>query len=344
MQFEAVLASAGSKGDAPSRFELRSNPATDEVVFYVSPDPALPQKPRDYSHATRGGNRCATRARPAVDARCPFCPGNEKLCNADLATVTTDGAWTARAFENAFPIFHALDGSAATGDRLAARGAMEVLVAARGHNEGLADLSPAAAGELVTLARDRFNALAARRGARSVRVFQNHGARAGASISHAHWQCVALGFVPPNALRRAAAQARGDACPVHALMDAPETLVWEDANARAFAVVAPRSGTVWVAPRRRRARIGELTDAECRSLGAGLRTVARAMDAAWDDPDFNLVAHSAALGATERFQAYFEVAPHRREDASLGTLQYDVPISHLSPEQCAAELRKFTSS
>ena len=285
MQFEAVLASAESKGDAPSRFELRSNPATDEVVFYVSPDPALPQKPRDYSHATRGGNRCATRARPAVDARCPFCPGNEKLCNADLATVTTDGAWTARAFENAFPIFHALDGATGAGDRLAARGAMEVLVAARGHNEGLADLSPAAAGELVTLARDRFNALAARRGARSVRVFQNHGARAGASISHAHWQCVALGFVPPNALRRAAAQARGDACPVHALMDAPETLVWEDANARAFAVVAPRSGTVWVAPRRRRARIGELTDAECRSLGAGLRTVARAMDAAWDDPD-----------------------------------------------------------
>ena len=53
MQFEAVLASAESKGDAPSRFELRSNPATDEVVFYVSPDPALPQKPRDYSHATR---------------------------------------------------------------------------------------------------------------------------------------------------------------------------------------------------------------------------------------------------------------------------------------------------
>ena len=348
MQFEAVLASAESKGDAPSRFELRSNPATDEVVFYVSPDPALPQKPRDYSHATRGGNRCATRARPAVDARCPFCPGNEKLCNADLATVTTDGAWTARAFENAFPIFHALDGATGAGDRLAARGAgdrlaargaMEVLVAARGHNEGLADLSPAAAGELVTLARDRFNALAARRGARSVRVFQNHGARAGASISHAHWQCVALGFVPPNALRRAAAQARGDACPVHALMDAPETLVWEDANARAFAVVAPRSGTVWVAPRRRRARIGELTDAECRSLGAGLRTVARAMDAAWDDPDFNLVAHSAALGATERFQAYFEVAPHRREDASLGTLQYDVPISHLSPEQCATELK-----
>ena len=104
-----------------------------------------------------------------------------------------------------------------------------------------------------------------------------------------------------------------------------------------FAVVAPRRGTVWVAPRRRRLMIGELTDAECRSLGAGLRHVARAMDAAWDDPDFNLVAHSAALGATERFQAYFEVAPHRREDASLGTLQYDVPISHLSPEQCAAE-------
>ena len=118
MQFEAVLASAGSKGDAPSRFELRSNPATDEVVLYVLPDPALPQKPRHYSHASRGGNRCATRARPAVDARCPFCPGNEKLCNADLATVTTDGAWTARAFENAFPIFHALDGATGAGDRL----------------------------------------------------------------------------------------------------------------------------------------------------------------------------------------------------------------------------------
>ena len=97
-----------------------------------------------------------------------------------------------------------------------------------------------------------------------------------------------------------------------------------------------------MAPRRRRSRIGELTDDECRSIGEGLRTVARAMCQAWDDPDFNLVAHSAALASTERFQTYFELAPHRREDASLGTIQYDVPISHLSPEQCKAELRKYS--
>ena len=89
------------------------------------------------------------------------------------------------------------------GDRLAACGQMEVLVAARAHNEGLADLSPAAAGELVTLARDRFNALAARRGARSVRVFQNHGARAGASISVAERRArVNGGQCSPSTVRR----------------------------------------------------------------------------------------------------------------------------------------------
>lgn len=345
MQFAAVLASAPSEGDAPSRFELRSNPATDEVVFYVAPDPSLPAKPRDTgANATRGAGRPATRSRPPVDARCPFCPGNEARCSADLATVHDDGgAWTARAFENAFPIFYPLHNVAGgAGGRLAARGAMEVLVAARGHNAGLADLPPRRAGELVALARDRFNALSRRPGARCVRVFQNHGARAGASISHAHWQVVALGFVPPGALRRAAAQARGEACHVHALMRAPETVVWEDDLAVAFCVVAPRAGTVWVAPRRRLARLGDLTDPECRSLGAGLRCVCRALTDAWDDPDFNLVAHSAAIGTTGRFQAYVEVAPHRREDASLGTLQYDVPISHLPPEACAAELRKFS--
>lgn len=78
-------------------------------------------------------------------------------------------------------------------------------------------------------------------------------------------------------------------------------------------------------------------DALCRALGRGLRFVAAAAAAAWDDVDYNAVWRGAT--SPGRFHCYCEFAPHRREDASLGQLQYDVPISHLSPEAAAAALR-----
>jgi len=73
-------------------------------------------------------------------------------------------------------------------------------------------------------------------------------------------------------------------------------------------------------------------------IQVALQRVAQLASAAWADPDYNIAFQSRPRGETGRFHFYAVFAPHRREDASLGRLQYGLPISGLVPEACAAEL------
>ena len=197
--FAELLAEDEDAGaGACDRYVIRDNLVADECVLYLgAPADALgatSTKPRDTgATARRGGGRAATHERPRTSASCPFCPGNERLCADAVAEVcTADGAWAARCFENRFPIFHALgSGGARPGANYArATARMEVVVAARRHDVDLAQQSADEVGRLVRLARDRARAVAGAPGCRHVRVFQNHGSRAGGSLVHAHWQVV----------------------------------------------------------------------------------------------------------------------------------------------------------
>jgi len=260
------------------RFVLRTNEATEEQVLYVRP---VAVKPRDTASiaTTRGGGRARTESRPERDASCPFCPGNEAQCS-ELTAQLCDagGAWTARCFANRFPIFYPPGTGGAAHPQglnipLRAAGQMEVIVCTRRHDAALAEMAPADAGALVVLARDRARHLLAVRpsdaskpSAKQIRIFCNHGARAGGSLLHAHWQCVAVDFVPPEAARFAAAQARCAADPVAAVL--AENIVYEDELVVAAAVVAAQAGTVWVAPRACLPCLEACDDATAAAMGA----------------------------------------------------------------------------
>ena len=79
---------------------------------------------------------------------------------------------------------------------------MEVIVAGRAHNESLALQTAAFAGDLVGMwqargraMRDADAAAAGAEGSAAIKhivYFTNHGARAGGSLAHAHWQLVGL--------------------------------------------------------------------------------------------------------------------------------------------------------
>ena len=86
---------------------MRRNPCTGEWVLYVTPSKSC-TKPRDYpSKSTRSRLRAHERAEH--DSSCPFCPGNEHLCNGDIFALRNGaGEWTARLFENKFPILQLL--------------------------------------------------------------------------------------------------------------------------------------------------------------------------------------------------------------------------------------------
>ncbi|KAJ8601007.1 hypothetical protein CTAYLR_009340 [Chrysophaeum taylorii] len=319
--------------DDENKFVIRHNPASDECVLYIAQN----TKPRDYVRSPRGGGRCRTHERPAREPSCPFCPGNEALCAAPVAVLGEP--WVARCFENRYPIFHALGTGRRTREHeIRAAGHMEVIVASRRHDVCLAQQTPDEVARLVLLWRDRFSALSPR--ARYVTQFINHGARAGGSLQHAHFQVVALQFVPPAVMRLVRAQSQ--AAPGCAICDAVkrarrERRVVFDADAVAFAETATHSGTVWITTACRR-RIDDATDHELTAFAHALQAVAKLAYDAFDDPDFNVAIYSAPTNSTSNFHFYAVYVPHLVEDCSLARIQYGMAATSMLPEIAAKTL------
>jgi UDPglucose--hexose-1-phosphate uridylyltransferase len=78
-------------------------------------------------------------------------------------------------------------------------GAHEVIIETPDHDKGLADLSPAEITSVLIAYRSRYLDLRRDMRFRYMVLFKNHGAPAGATISHAHSQLIAVPLMPPIA-------------------------------------------------------------------------------------------------------------------------------------------------
>uniref|UniRef100_A0A7S2MJU0 DUF4931 domain-containing protein n=1 Tax=Octactis speculum TaxID=3111310 RepID=A0A7S2MJU0_9STRA len=348
--------------------------------------PRVHERPEvDTSCAFCVGNesKCA----PCLETVPPGCSTVPVVGESNSNGSSGGGAWQARVFQNLFPVLHTLGTGqmlptgVAADVRVRAAGRMEVIVAGRGHNECLALQDPAFGGALVGLWQSRGRAMArtgdggkdAGTGAaaaaaanpssmtssssvRHIVYFTNHGARAGGSLQHAHWQVVGLQFIPPEMLRlRSAALAYktshdGRCCAqCDALQSvlssdaAASRVVYENACMVAYVAVATQGSTVWVVPKRCGADFLDAPPEEVAALGDALHVVTAALYEAFDDPDYNVTLHSALGGggsnSSNGFHYYLLVAPHLFADSSLGRFQYGMGCSGFLPEAAAAKLR-----
>lgn len=126
-----------------------------------------------------GENR---QARPLTSGtfRCPFCPGPEGEVGSEPFTVAV--------FPNRFPPFEN-------------PGAAEVVVYSPRHDDDLAYVDRDHMATVVQAWTARTNELAEREDVRQVFVFENRGARVGASIAHPHGQIYGYPAVAPRLLR-----------------------------------------------------------------------------------------------------------------------------------------------
>ena len=355
---------APASGDDPDRCVMRRNPCTGEWVLYVTPSESC-TKPRDYpSKSTRSRLRAHERAEH--DSSCPFCPGNEHLCNGDIFALRNGaGEWTARLFENKFPILHAHgtgrvipSTDAALDERVRAAARLEVLVASRRHNECNALQSGAVVGEMLALLQSR--ALELVRGpegkfTRHFAMFCNHGPRAGGSLQHPHWQMAACQFTPPELLtgievhqRHLEEQSSCVQCAHLAqLLSEPaeaSRIVLHNEQFVALCPVAAGGPTVWIVPRRCSPSFLEAREDELQALGSALQQVSAKIYNAYSDPDYNFSIRTTpgSVGGDEQgpFHWYVAVVAHIFEDCSLGKCQFGMAISGLLPEAVAAALRE----
>lgn len=194
------------KLDEPHR---RFNALTGEWVF-VSPQ----RTERPWQGALEVAAPPARAA--SYDPDCYLCPGNSRAGGARNPPYTSTYA-----FDNDFPAFLAVSGSAATPESQSSDGASpgvsaslfraqaqcgvcRVLCFSARHDQSLAQLSVAEIRAVVELWVQQVEDLS--RGWRYVQVFENKGASMGASNPHPHGQVWASDFIPTQIENEAARQ------------------------------------------------------------------------------------------------------------------------------------------
>ena len=148
---------------------------------------------------------------------CPMCPGNEHMTppavlvylkqNGDIKKAKDENGfrpknWLIRCVPNLFPAFAPPKDPADQANIMksesfgCAIGHHEVLIESPNHDDDPADTELPQLLHVINGYIDRLRELSAKPYVKYVSIFRNHGAEAGASLSHAHSQIIATPFVP----------------------------------------------------------------------------------------------------------------------------------------------------
>jgi UDPglucose--hexose-1-phosphate uridylyltransferase len=139
---------------------------------------------------------------------CPFCYGNEDKTPGEIFAIRPDGPpnspdWQVRVIPNKYPALRIEGDLNNRGygiyDVMNGIGAHEVVIETPDHDKGLADLSTAEITNVLIAYRSRYLDLRRDIRFRYMVLFKNHGELAGATLSHAHSQLIAVPLTPPVA-------------------------------------------------------------------------------------------------------------------------------------------------
>lgn len=193
-------------------------------------------------------------AAQAVHA-CPFCPGNEALTPPELYRIgggaPNQAGWDVRVVPNKFPItdMH------------------EVIIHSPSDTEDIETLPVEQVTKVFTAYRDRYRT---NQEFGQVMIFCNHGLAAGASLKHPHSQLV----VVPNQINLDAVE-----------MEPINNVVVENTN---FITYCPDFSQwpfeVWIAPKVKGKRFGEVTDPELPDLASVMQDTLKKIQNVLLDP------------------------------------------------------------
>ena len=328
--------------------ESRYDPHRGEWTL-IAPDRRARPHPAHYANAT-----------PAEeDPACPFCPGNESATPPEVAAIRDGGeentpGWRARCVANKYPAV--VSGEPTRGGEgvfasLKGGGRHEVLIDSPRHTKSLADLDESHAGGVLAMLQERARALAGSPGVRYVFAFKNHGAQAGASILHSHFQILGLPVATGGAekmLEREAAfyKERKTALLDHMIeaeREQEERMV--ETGEEGAVVFCPWASRfpylVRIAPWPAEGSFAESAPAAVAAAGAALARSLWRYKALLCDPPVNL-SFLAAGGVEGNFKSHrwhIELFPRL---TPLGGLETGLGayISEVTPERAASELRE----
>jgi UDPglucose--hexose-1-phosphate uridylyltransferase len=290
---------------------------------------------------------------------CPFCPGNEAqtppeiLAYRDGGTRPNSPGWNLRVIPNKFPALQIEGDLGREGiglyDRMKGVGAHEVIIETPDHKATLATLPERCLEDLFWVFRDRILDLRKDLRLRSVLIFKNHGAAAGATLEHPHSQLIALPIIPTNV----AAEIEGcrehyhnkERC-IYCDIIRQESgdrarVVTENGEFLAVVPFAPRFPfEVWILPKRHGSCFEETQKLEVEGLARIFSDTLRRLDRVLRMPAFNYILHTSPLREPtgDFYHWHIEIIPKLTQVAGFewGTGFYINPVL---PEEAAMFLR-----
>ncbi len=299
-------------------------------------------------------------AAPRREGVCPLCPGSERMTPPEILAFRQGGepndpSWTLRVVPNKFPALRIEGelGKAADGiyDRMHGIGAHEVVIESERHDIDLFDLPERRFEDVLWAYRERLLDLKKDHRFKSVLIFKNHGAAAGASLTHSHSQLIALPIIP----KRVMEEMHGcreyyrfrDRCLfcdiVVQEMDQKVRIVEETGEFLAFSPYAPRFPfETWIVPKRHQCAYEMIEGDQAKGLAAVFRRTLRRLNLALENPPFNFIVHSAPFQerAAEFYHWHIEIMPKLTKVAGFewGSGFY---INPTPPEESAKYLREL---
>ena len=285
---------------------------------------------------------------------CPFCPGNESMTPPEILSRRENGAWKLRVVPNLYPALRTEIQMSRAGiglfDSMAGVGAHEVVIETNDHRPTLAELPVAQIEAVLQVWQERMIDLSRDVRLRTLIAFKNQGLPAGATLSHAHSQLIALPFVPEGvqaelkgARRHFEEKERCVYCDILAQETRDrERLVLESDAAVVLSPWAARSPfELWILPREHRSGYESATGGELRAVADALRTALRKIDVALEKPAFNLFLHAMPLreAPNDFYHWHLELKPvltqHAGFEWATGCF-----INPTAPEEAASFLRQ----
>ncbi|MDR1963344.1 MAG: HIT domain-containing protein, partial [Planctomycetaceae bacterium] len=205
--------------------EYRQDPLTGRIVIVAEERASRPHQ-FDIEHS--GGN-------PEINqTNCPFCEGNESLTPDEITAFRSGESlpdtpgWLVRVIPNKFPaVVRGVADFPAWFDNyeptfyhpenplfrkpVSGFGHHEVIVDTPRHILSLSEMTNAEVFDLFRMYQERLRSLREENRWKSIQIFKNVGAAAGASLPHSHSQLIAMPFIPQSVLsvwRRAEAISR----------------------------------------------------------------------------------------------------------------------------------------
>lgn len=333
--------------------ELRKDFITGEWVI-IAPERA--QRPNEFVPA---GSR-----NPGTS--CPFCEGNETQTPPEILALRKkdskpDGpGWSLRVVSNKFPAVQpkaepapwreAIPGRGLFARRKAV-GAHEVIIESPDHRKSPAELSMAEIEDVLWAFRERILKHKKDKRIKYILIFKNHGPAAGASLEHNHSQLVALTMLPAR-IRRKLGQSqryflRHERCVFCEIIrkerEAAARVISEGKAFIAFTAYAARFPyETRVFPKEHQARFEGLSRTDQSELARMLKSLFRSLEAALNNPSYNLVLHTAPPGAKcDTFYHWrLEVIPRI---AGVAGFEWGagMHMNTASPERAAERLREI---